>query len=336
MTARDVHLPVAAQPSVDSLVEYAQLAEDGGYDCAWLPETWGRDAVTVLTSIAERTETIDLGSSIVNTYSRSPALLGQTAATLQEVSDGRFRLGIGPSGPIVIENWHGVEFDEPLRRTREYVDVIRQVLSGDPVEYDGECFSLSGFKLRSEPPERTPPVEVTGMGPKAVELAGRFADGWHAIMFTASGMDDRLEDLERGVDLGDRSLEDVRVTVGVTCCVLDDAERARELARQHAAFYVGGMGTYYRDSLARQGYDQAETIHDAWQEGDRERATAALDDDLLDDLCAAGDRETARDNLAAFESLEGVDSVAVSFPRGASEDDVRETMSALAPEERSN
>ncbi|MDJ1431564.1 TIGR04024 family LLM class F420-dependent oxidoreductase [Halostagnicola sp. A-GB9-2] len=336
MTARDVHLPVAAQPSVDSLVEYAQLAEDGGYDCAWLPETWGRDAVTVLTSIAERTETIDLGSSIVNTYSRSPALLGQTAATLQEVSDGRFRLGIGPSGPIVIENWHGVEFDEPLRRTREYVDVIRQVLSGDPVEYDGECFSLSGFKLRSEPPERTPPVEVTGMGPKAVELAGRFADGWHAIMFTASGMDDRIEDLERGVDLGDRSLEDVRVTVGVTCCVLDDAERARELARQHAAFYVGGMGTYYRDSLARQGYDQAETIHDAWQEGDRERATAALDDGLLDDLCAAGDRETARDNLAAFESLEGVDSVAVSFPRGASEDDVRETMSALAPEERSN
>ncbi len=336
MITRDVHLPVAAQPSVGSLVEYAQLAEDGGYDCAWLPETWGRDAVTVLTTIAERTETIDLGSSIVNTYSRSPALLGQTAATLQEVSDGRFRLGIGPSGPIVIENWHGVEFDEPLRRTREYVEIVRQVLSGEPVEYDGEHFSLSGFKLRSEPPERTPPVEVTGMGPKAVELAGRFADGWHAIMFTASGMDDRLEDLERGVDLGDRSLEDVDVTVGVTCCVLEDAERARELARQHAAFYIGGMGTYYRDSLARQGYDQAETIHDAWQEGDRERATAALDDQLLDDLCAAGDRETARENLAAFESLEGVDSVAVSFPRGASEDEVRETMSALAPGERSS
>ncbi|SFS50549.1 TIGR04024 family LLM class F420-dependent oxidoreductase [Halostagnicola kamekurae] len=335
-TARDVHLPVAAQPSVDALVEYARVAEAAGYDLAWLPETWGRDAVTVLTAIAERTETIGVGSSIVNTYSRSPALLGQTAATLQEVADGRFRLGIGPSGPIVIENWHGVDFDDPLRRTREYVEVIRRVLSGDPVEYDGDQFSLSGFKLRSEPPARTPPIDVTGMGPKAVELAGRFADGWHAIMFTADGMEDRLEDLRRGVELGDRSPEDVRVTVGVTCCALADAERARELARQHAAFYIGGMGTYYRDSIARQGYEQAHEIHDAWQDGDREQATAALDDDLLDELCAAGRPETARDSLAAFESLEGVDAVAVSFPRGANEDEIRETLSALAPADDSS
>ncbi|ARS89102.1 TIGR04024 family LLM class F420-dependent oxidoreductase [Natrarchaeobaculum aegyptiacum] len=331
MTDREVHLPVAAQPTVDAIVDYAQTAERGGYDCVWLPETWGRDAVTVLTAIAERTEEIDLGPSIVNTYSRTPALLGQTAATLQEVSDGRFRLGIGPSGPIVIENWHGVEYGNPLRRTRETVEIVRKVLSGEELEYDGEDFSLSGFRLRCDSPEPAPPVEVTGMGPKAVELAGRFADGWHGIMLTPDGVRDRLADVERGAELGDRDPDDVTVSIGVNCCVLEDEERARELARQHVAFYVGGMGTFYRDALVRQGYDEAEAIYDAWQEGDRERALDLLGDDLLDQLCAAGDLETARESLERYEAVDGLDAVMVSFPRGATEDDVRETMDALAP-----
>ncbi|ELZ04628.1 5,10-methylenetetrahydromethanopterin reductase [Natrialba aegyptia DSM 13077] len=335
MTDRDVHLPVAAQPSVDSLVEYAQTAEAGGYDCAWLPETWGRDAVTVLTAIAERTETIDIGTSIVNTYSRSPALLGQTAATLQEVSDGRFRLGLGPSGPVVIENWHGVAYGNPLKRTRETVDIVKQVLAGEPVEYDGDEFSLSGFRLRSAPPDPTPPVEVTGMGPKAVELAGRFADGWHGIMLTPEGISDRIDDIERGAELGDRDPDDVQVTTGVTCCALEDAERARELARQHTAFYVGGMGTFYRDALERQGYDEAADIHDAWQNGERERALELVDEAILDDLCAAGNPETVREQVSRYEAVEGVDSVAVSFPRGADREDIERTMDVLAPDDAS-
>ncbi|OIB55910.1 TIGR04024 family LLM class F420-dependent oxidoreductase [Natrialba sp. SSL1] len=333
MTERDVHLPVAAQPSVDSLVEYAQTAEAGGYDCAWLPETWGRDAVTVLTSIAERTDEIDLGSSIVNTYSRSPALLGQTAATLQEVSDGRFRLGLGPSGPVVIENWHGIEYGNPLKRTRETVDIVRAVLSGEPVEYDGDYFSLSGFRLRCEVPDPSPPVEVTGMGPKAVELAGRFADGWHGIMLTPEGVSDRIEDIERGADLGDRDPDDVQVTIGVTCCALEDADRARDLARQHTAFYIGGMGTFYRDALERQGYDEAPEIHDAWQAGDRERALELVDEAILDDLCAAGTPAEVREQVERYEAVDGIDAVAVSFPREADEADVTQTMDVLAPAE---
>ncbi|WP_090507584.1 TIGR04024 family LLM class F420-dependent oxidoreductase [Natronorubrum sediminis] len=331
MTDRDVHLPVAAQPTVDSIVEYTQRAEDGGYDCAWLPETWGRDAVTVLTAMAERTETIDIGPSILNTYSRTPALLGQTAATLQEASDGRFRLGLGPSGPVVIENWHGVEYGNPLRRTRETVDIVREVLSGEPVDYDGDEFQLSGFRLRCEAPDPAPPIEVTGMGPKAVELAGRFADGWHGIMLTPEGTAERIEDIERGAKLGDRDPDDVHVTAGVTCCALDDAEQARELTRQHVAFYVGGMGTFYRDALERQGYDEAVDIHDAWQAGERERALELLGDDLLDDLCAAGSPETVREQLERYEAVDGIDAVAVSFPRGADEDQISETMDAVAP-----
>ncbi len=332
MTDRDVHLPVAAQPTIDSIADYAQTAEDGGYDCAWLPETWGRDGVTVLTAMAERTDSIDIGSSILNTYSRSPALLGQTAATLQELSDGRFRLGLGPSGPVVIENWHGVEFGNPLKRTRETVEIVREVLSGETVNYDGDDFQLSGFRLRCDPPETQPPVEVTGMGPKAVELAGRFSDGWHGIMLTPEGMADRIDDIERGAELGDRDPDDVQVTAGVTCCALDDPDEARALVRQHIGFYVGGMGTFYRDALERQGYDEATEIYDSWQDGDRERALELVDEHILDDLCAAGDPETVREQLERYEDVDGIDAIAVSFPRGASEEQVRQTMEAVAPD----
>lgn len=329
---RALHLPVASLPQLDDVLTLFERGEAAGYEAAYLPETWGRDAVTTLALAAERTETIDIGSSILNVYSRSPALVGQTAATLQEAADGRFRLGIGPSGPAVIENWHGEEFGNPLRRTREYVDVIRQVLSGEDVTYEGEYVDLRGFRLRCAPPDPAPPIEVAGMGPKAVELAGRFGDGWHALLFTPDGLRDRLDDLERGAELGDRDPDDLRTVLSLTCCVLEDGDRARELARQHMAFYVGGMGTYYRDALARQGFeDRANAVYDAWQQGDRGAALAALDDDLLDRLTVCGTPAEAEQALDRFAAVDGLDAAAVSFPRGAEVDEIHETLDALAP-----
>ncbi|SDR41737.1 TIGR04024 family LLM class F420-dependent oxidoreductase [Natronobacterium texcoconense] len=333
MTDRSLHLPVAAQPSIESIVDFAKRGEERGYEYAWLPETWGRDAPTVLTEIARETETIGLGPSIVNVYSRSPALIGQTAATLQEVSDGRFRLGVAPSGPAVIEGWHGVDFDRPLRRTREYVDIIREVLSGETVNYDGDIFSLSGFRLRCDPPEEPVLIDAAGMGPKSVELAGRFADGWHAIVFTPEGLEERLEDLQRGIELGDRDPDDVRVTFSLTACALEDGERARELAREHMAFYVGAMGTYYRESLSRQGYEEeAHEIAAAWASGDREEALDCISDELLDATSAAGTPERAREELQKFAEIDGVDDIAVGFPRGATTEEIETTIDALAPE----
>ena len=330
---RDVFLPVAAQPSVDTLVEFAREAEDLGYERAWLPETWGRDAVTTLTAIAERTEAIGIGTSIANVYSRSPALIGQTAATLQEVSDGRLRVGLGPSGPAVVEGWHGVDYDRPLRRTRETIDVVRLVVSGDPVEYDGDIFTLSGLRLRCDPPDTVPGIDAAGMGPKSVELAGRFADGWHALMLTREGLRDRLEDLRRGAELGNRDPEELRVTLSLPCIALDDRERARELARNHLAFYVGAMGTFYREALERQGYeDEAIEIASEWANGNHDAAMAAITDELLDDLGIAGTPDECRERYADWESIEGVDAVSVSFPRGAEPAEISATMRALAPE----
>ncbi|MDG5775072.1 TIGR04024 family LLM class F420-dependent oxidoreductase [Haloarculaceae archaeon H-GB2-1] len=330
---RDFYLPVAAQPSVDTLVEYASDAESLGYDRAWLPETWGRDAVTTLTTIANRTDEIGIGTSIMPIYSRSPALIGQTAATLQEVSDGRLRLGLGPSGPLVVEGWHGVDFERPLRYTRETLDIIRSVLAGEQVDYDGDLFSLSGFRLRCDPPEPTPPLDAAGMGPKSVELAGRFADGWHALMFTPDGLADRLEDFHHGAGLGDRDPDDLRVTLSVACCVDDeDPGRARELARQHLAFYVGGMGTFYRDSLARQGYeDEAHEIAQHWANREKEAAMDAIPESLLEDLAAVGTAAEARERMNYFADLDGVDAISVSFPRGADPETITETAEAVAP-----
>jgi coenzyme F420-dependent oxidoreductase len=331
VSERDLHLPVAAQPSLETIVGYGERAERAGYDHVWLPETWGRDAVTTLSVLAERTERIGIGASILPVYSRSPALVGQTAATLAELSEGRFRLGLGPSGPAVIAGWHGASFDRPLRRTREYVEIVRRVLSGESVEYDGELFSLSGFRLRCDPPEPPPRIDAAGLSPKSVELAGRFADGWHAIVFTPEGLEKRLADFRRGADLGDRDPEDLRVTLSLTCCALDERERARELAREHVGFYVGAMGTYYRESLARQGYEEeANAIAAAWGSGDRERALSLISDEMLDDVAAAGRPEEARETVERFEAVDGLDRVAVSFPRGATPGEIEETIEALS------
>jgi coenzyme F420-dependent oxidoreductase len=332
-TNRDVFLPVAAQPSVDALVEQAQSAEEMGYDRAWLPESWGRNAAVVLTSIAERTEDIGIGTSIMPVYSRSPALIGMTAATLQEVAEGRLRLGLGPSGPIVIENWHGMDFGNPLRRTRETVDVVKQVLSGEEVSYDGEYFDLDGFRLRCDPPDPQPPIDTAAMGPKAVELAGRFADGWHALMLTEDGLAERYEDFRHGRELADKDPDGGQVTLSLTCMALDDRERAREAVKQHVAFYVGAMGTYYRDSLARQGHEElAHGIYDDWQAGNRGEAMSRIGEGFLDTIAVGGTPDECRERVNEWESMDCVDRVSVSFPRDASMDEIIATVEALAPE----
>lgn len=332
MVSRDLFLPVSAQPSIEDQVEYGVRAEDLGYDRVWVAETWGRDAVTVLATIGARTSDIGVGTSISSVFSRSPALLGQTAATMQEVTGGRFRLGVGQSAPPFNEMWHGVAHDRPFRRMREAIEVIRAVLSGDVLEYDGELFDLSGFRLRFDPPSPPPPVDAAAMGPKAMELAGRFADGVHTTMVSPSGFAESLEHFERGLKLGDRSRETVRVMVGCPACALEDGEAARDRVRHHLAFYVGSMARAYHDHLARQGYEEAaDDIVALWMGGDQEAAEAVITDAMLDELAIAGTPETARRRLRAWESVEGVDAVVPVLPVHTSVEENQATMEALAP-----
>ena len=328
----DLLLPISSQPNIGHFLEYAGAAESGGYDRVWLAETWGRDAVTVLATIAEHTDEIGLGSSILSVYSRSPALLGQTAATLHEGSGGRFRLGLGQSTPQLVEGWHGVPHSEPFRQLRETVEIVRQVLSGDVVEYDGPRFEVGGFRLRFDPPTPPPAIDVAAMGPKSMELAGRFADGCLTTMVTPGGLTASLDNIRTGADLGGRDPDDVRVTVELPCCALDDGDRARELARHHIAFYIGAMGVVYRDHLARQGYDaETEEIARLWADGQQDEAMAVISDELLDALAVAGTPDEARQQFRRWESLETVDVVAVLFPVRANRDEILATTEALAP-----
>lgn len=329
--SRHLVLPATSGPTVQDLVSLAERAESRGYDRIWRGEGWGRDAVTVLATVADRTDQLGLGTSILSVYSRSPALSGQTAATLQEASDGRFRLGIGPSGPGLVERWHGTEFERPLRRTREYIQIVRAVLSGSVVTFDGDIFDLDGFRLRQDPPSPAPEVDVAAMGPKAVELAGRFADGWHPYLYGPSGLEDRIEDLERGASMAGRTIDDCAITAAVPTCVLSDGDRARRLVATTLAHYVGGMGSFYRECITIQGFEAAATsIRAAWEDGDRGRAIDVADDVLVDELAIAGTPPQVEERLRAFEQSPA-DAVSFQFPDGADLGEIQDTVDFLAP-----
>ncbi|MFC6834963.1 TIGR04024 family LLM class F420-dependent oxidoreductase [Halomarina ordinaria] len=326
----DLVLPVGDYDDLSVLVEQVRRAEELGYARVSVPEVTGRDAVSLLAHFAAHTDRIGLSNDVFSPYSRTPALLAQTATTLQELSDGRYRMGLGTSSPPVVERWHGRSFDRPLRTLRECIDVIRQVESGERVDYDGEVFNVGGLRLTCE--AHPAPVDVAALGPKAVELAGRFADGWVPQLFTPDGLRERLADFRRGADLGGRDPDDLRTALTLRCCALEDGERAREAARGQVAFMIATYGPYYRESVARQGHeDVTDEIHRLWEAGEREAAVEALPDGLLSDLAAAGTPEAVRETVERFAAVDGLDAVRVgSF--GRLDHDARlATMEALAP-----
>lgn len=328
----DLLLSVGDHPSIDSVAKQTERAEEMGFSRVSLGETTGWNAVTTLTCIGECTSNIGLSNDVFSPYSRSPALLGQTAAALQEVMGGRYRLGLGPSSPALVENWHGAEFERPLRRLRETIEITRNVLSGERVTYSGEIFDLDGLALECPTPDRETPIDLAVLGPKAVELTGRFADGWVPQLFTPDGLRDRLGDLQRGADLGDRDPSAVRVSPILRCCAMDDGTEARERARESIAFLIGAYGPYYRQSIAEQGHaDVARAIRAAWEAGERNRMSEELPNDLLDDLVAAGTPEEVRERVERFGDLEGVDAVRAGFLTRGSIDDQYRTMEALSP-----
>jgi len=329
----DTTLPLQSLPSMDAAIEFAQAAEDGGYSHLSMSEVTGHNAVAMQGALGARTTEIGITNDVVSPFGRSPALLGQTAATVQQLTGGRYRLGLGASSPPLAEQWHGVEFERPLRRLRETIEIIDQVLAGERVDYSGEIFDLGGLTPEFGPVEPKPDIDVASLGPKSVELTGRFADGWVPQLFTPDGLETRLEDLKRGAELGGRSLDDLRVTPTYRCCVLDDRERARTLARDQLVFMLAAYGPYYRESVARQGWeDVTDEISERWDEGDKAGAKAALPEELLDALVGAGQPEEVRERIAQFTEIDAVDAVRVSFVHGQRVDELERTRDVLAPD----
>lgn len=327
MVALDFSLPV---PATDSLpgtagVELAQRAEAVGYGTVLVAETWGREAFGRLGYLAAATDRVDLGTGIVPVHSRSPALLAQAIATLDELSGGRAVLGLGLSSSAVVENWHGMSFEPALRRQRETIEIVRAALSGKAVEYGGELFELEHFRLRFDPPRADVPMLVAAQGETNIELAGGFADGWLPNRIPVSALPAMREHVDRGARLQDRDPAEVRTIPYVTTCVLEDGARARRRCREMIAFYLGAMGEYHFRAVADNGYRaEAERIRERWEDGDREGARSAVGESLIDEIALAGTPEHVTTVLGEYEDI--ADGVVTLLPRTLSCGEIEETI----------
>lgn len=325
---------IASTPDHDtpeSVADLAVYAEELGFDRFSMGEATGWNLVPVMTLVADRTAEIGVSDDVLSPFGRSPAMLAQTALVLHDVSDGRFRLGLGPSSPAITERWHGVPFERPLRRLRETIEVIRAVYENGNPAYHGEVFDIDGLNYDRSVPEDPPAIDVATLGPKATELAGRFADGWVPQLFTVDALEERLEDLRRGAELGDRDPDDLRTSLIVRAFADEDREHARETARSMIAFLVGAYGPYYGDSVAEQGYQEmVAEIREAWGDRDTAAMAEALTDEALDDLAAAGTPDEVRGRLREYGTVDGLDAVRIGFVSGMTLEEKRTTMRAVA------
>jgi coenzyme F420-dependent oxidoreductase len=311
------------------IIEVVQQAETLGYDSVWVGESWGRESFTWLTQLACQTSRIKLATGIATVYSRTPALIAQTVASLDELSGGRVILGLGTSGPIVIENWHGLPFDRPLRRTREYIEIIRLILSGERVNYQGEIFQLKGFRLPFTPVRSKVPIYVASLGPRNLRLTGELADGWLPIYLDAGYLAVFQRDIESGAKKVGRSIDAIDVAPYILSCVSEDAATARRLVKSHLAYYIGGMGTFYASLITRYGFeDEVNRVREAWGKGDRQAAASHVTDAMVAHLAICGSPSEGRAQVEQYRSA-GVTLPIISFAHGASRDMIRQTLEGL-------
>jgi F420-dependent oxidoreductase-like protein len=305
-------------------LEIVLEAERLGYDSVWAAEAYGSDAATILGWIAGQTSRIRIGSAIFQMPGRSPAMTAMTAATLDQLSDGRMILGIGSSGPQVAEGWHGQRFGRQIQRTREYVAVVRKALARERLVFQGETLELplpdgpgKALKLTIAPVQDRIPIYLAAIGPNNTRLAGEIADGWIPTLFSPEHVAEFRPLLEEGAAVAGRSLDgsfDIAPTVNVF--VTDDLAAARDAMRPFLALYVGGMGSreknFYNQLVQRYGFeDAAREVQDLYLEGKRDEAMAALPDELIDLVSLCGPPDRVRERLEVFREA-GVGTLGVS------------------------
>ena len=299
----------------NDVAELALEAERAGFDSVWTSETWGSDAAILAAWIAARTERIGVGTGVLQMAGRTPAATAMTALTLDHLSGGRIRLGLGVSGPQVAEGWHGTSFDHPLERTREYVSIVRQVLRREaPVTSPGPHYPLplpGGAGRPLKPNVRALrsdlPVYLAAMGPRNVALAAEIADGWMPYLYAPERSDVFADALQAGWRRGGRDQATFDVAPIVAVAFGGDVGACRDELRPHLARYVGGMGSrttnFYKDAVTRYGFgDPAERIQEAYLGDRRAEAAALVPDSMVDELCLAGPVERVRERLNAWRA----------------------------------
>jgi len=306
---RKISIGVNWQGALDykALLEKVQIADAVGVHSAWVPEAWGRDAFTILTLLADRTKHIQLGTAIVNTYSRTPAALVQHFATLDELSGGRMIIGLGTSGPQVIEHFHGIKFNPPLTRMKEYIEIINTLMRNEPVKYSGKLFNLQrGFTLRFTPVRNHIPIYLATLNAKSVKLTAEMADGWLPIMIPLPKLKSEIHAVRQMSVAAGRPANAVSVRAPGAVVVTKNVDKARTESAGTLAFYIGRMGTFYAEQLTRHGYGEAvQTVKKAWDSGSR-AAAEAVPPNLIEATSCAGTIEACIERLQAQEES-GVD-----------------------------
>ncbi len=312
-------------------LELVREAERLGFAVVWVAEAYGSDAVSVLSYLAAKTEKIDIGSAILQIPARTPAMTAMTAATLDSLSGGRFRLGLGVSGPQVSEGWHGVRFAKPLARTREYVDIVRLALSRERVRYDGETYQLplpdgpgKALHLMLHPVREHIPLYLAAIGPKNLELTGEIADGWLPVFFAPGYADESLERIRAGRATAGKVDDTFEIVPTVPLVVGDDLEACAAPVRPYSALYVGGMGSreqnFYNALATRMGFgDAAATVQDRYLARDYDGASAAVPHEFIDATSLLGPVQRIAERMTAFAEA-GVTTLTVS-PFGATHDE---------------
>ena len=301
----------------------AREADRLGYSVVWAAEAYGSDAATVLAWVGAQTQRIDLGSAVFQIPARTPASTAMTAATLDTLSGGRFRLGLGVSGPQVSEGWHGVRFGKPLARTREYGDIVRKALRRERLTYDGEFFTLPlpdgpgrALTLTVHPVRDHLPIYLAAIGPRNLELAGEIADGWLAIFFSPEDAAEQMSSITAGRTRAGRTLDGFDVVPTVPVVIGDDLQTCAQWIRAYSALYVGGMGSreqnFYNQLAVRMGFaDAAAQIQERYLAKDYVGAAEAVPLEFIDRTSLIGPRERIRDRMHAYADA-GVTTLSVA------------------------
>jgi F420-dependent oxidoreductase-like protein len=279
----------------------AVLAEDLGYSCLTMGESWGEDALTSLAQLAAVTSRIRIGTSIVPVFARSPANLAMSALNLDRMSEGRFFLGLGTSGQLVIQDLHGEAFRKPLTRMREYIDILRKAMRGERLDHAGEFFHTQRFRLRFQPYRNNLPIYIASLSPPSLQLTGELADGWLPIFLAPSRMQAAVAELQTAAEAAGRSLDDIAISPQVSIYVTDDIAAARDRERPHIAFYIGGMGVFYHQYMQRIGFGaDADRVRAAYLGRERERAAQLVTDEMVDAMTIIGNPRQCREQMQRF------------------------------------
>jgi F420-dependent oxidoreductase-like protein len=317
-----------------AVLRTAQLADDLGYDSIWIPEAWAYEQFQLLAEIAVHTKRLKLATGIANVFSRSAGLLAMSVATLDEISEGRAILGLGTSGKLVIENFHGVPYRKPLTRLKETIGICRALWRGDRLQPElSTLFDARHFKLEMTPLRSSVPVYVASLQEKAIrEVVGGCADGWVPTFWPYQHLDDGRALLDEGARAAGRDPSAIEIASFMAIVPLEDTAAARAMIKPLVAFYIGGMGSYYHALFCRYGFEEnANLVRDLYDAGERKQAAAAVSDELIDAIAICGPPEHCREQLGAWRR-HGVGLALMNLPTGAPFELAEMLLRTMAPQ----